>query len=1124
MRAAGLEQDVEVQQGPNAAEQAREQAGQTGPALDGGRPGPVLDGRPLPFDPRMLLGLQAAAGNAAVSGLIAESRASPASPMPTAGPPPSAAPDPSAAASSAREVGAAPLGSESEAPAVDTGQGAGTADAGPAGAGSAGTAPADAGPAEEDLAMLDANADAAQADHRDAESLPAGPSTSDDFQGGGGGGGAAIEEPAPVPTPALAGLEPGQALASAAALPPGRFLDAIGGVAQSVDHATAGEHERLVREPPSRVRHPGSPGTVEAPAARRIVIASDPAASAVTQVRDGADVAVMAPTPLAAAPPAATTLAPEPIIAGTGDGELSPRDTQQIATSIARLPTTDRGLHIAPGPRPHLPLEGSADPVQVHRQQAHLERALADEHARGRLDAARDYGEGTIYPTAPAETLVARVDGVQGPADGAPAAGAEPDEAVSVIAQQEKGASVQAAASAGVGELAQQRRAYAEKTLEARAGSEQEIAAHERANIAEQAGERNAAQQDVRGLRSRWTQEQHELVDRAKDESTTTARGAIDAVDTARAKADDEAAAHYRDGQAQAAAAQREAEAHALAERQRAQQQGSGGFFGMLASAARSVFDAAKQAVQGVFDRARQLVRGAIERAQQLALAAMERAKQTIVGAIHLAGDALTAIGDRVLVAFPAIRDRFRGAIQERIASAEAAVNRISNALKIAVQSRLDLLGRALSAAVAGLRRGMQAIVDNVRQVARSAVDFARNAIAGLGTFAVLVRDVAANPGRWLGNLAAAAQDGIRNHLWPDLKLAVQSWFTDKVDSVLGLGAAAWRLLKKGGVTVMQVAGVAWEGLKAMIPQTIIWVLIEKLVALIVPAAAAVMLIIQALQAAWGSIGRIIQAFDAFMAFLKGVRWGSAGPLFGKAVAAGAVAVIEFISQFLLQRLMGAAGKIAGKIRSLAQRIGARLAGVSRGIGKGAKWLGKKLGQAGRATTGYFERGRNIIRRSSERLHPKSLATERIRPGHEFAGARRFTVVESDGTVAIRRGPINPGPLEPAVGATFRSASYTERKLGAPVDLYRSYSNPARRLGPYWTRSEPSGPLQSKIDSAILKEFNNEATLAAHIRVPPGETIFEGAAARQLSKHEDLLGGGSQAFLLRIDPSWEVKE
>src|SRR5439155_8871289 len=159
----------------------------------------------------------------------------------------------------------------------------------------------------------------------------------------------------------------------------------------------------------------------------------------------------------------------------------------------------------------------------------------------------------------------------------------------------------------------------------------------------------------------------------------------------------------------------------------------------------------------------------------------------------------------------------------------------------------------------------------------------------------------------------------------------------------LGLGSAVWSLLRRGGITVAQVATFAWEGIKSMIPQMVIWVLIEKLVALIVPAAAAVMLIIQALQAAWGSLGRILQALDAFIAFLKGVRLDNAGPLFGGALAATAVAVIEFISQFLLQRLMGAAGAVAGKIRALAKRIGTSLAGGTRALLRGAKFVGRGI-------------------------------------------------------------------------------------------------------------------------------------------------------------------------------------
>src|SRR5205807_4727096 len=126
-----------------------------------------------------------------------------------------------------------------------------------------------------------------------------------------------------------------------------------------------------------------------------------------------------------------------------------------------------------------------------------------------------------------------------------------------------------------------------------------------------------------------------------------------------------------------------------------------------------------------------------------------------------------------------------------------------------------------------------------------------------------------------------------------------------------------------------------------------------------------------ALQAAWGSLSRILQAVDAFVGFLKGVRWGNAGALFGKAIAAGAVAVIEFISQFLLQRLMSAAGAVAGKLRALAKRIGSRLATVGRAIAKGAKWLGRKARRLGGKLKGFT---RETLARPQVRWHSWRLS------------------------------------------------------------------------------------------------------------------------------------------------------
>src|SRR5437660_1326226 len=478
----------------------------------------------------------------------------------------------------------------------------------------------------------------------------------------------------------------------------------------------------------------------------------------------------------------------------------------------------------------------------------------------------------------------------------------------------------------------------------------------EQANSQEQAGERAAAKLEVAGLRGQWTTTPEDLAAGAQREADAKTSETVATVAQERGAAEDQATAHYEQGQQEAQKARHEAEEQAAAERKRAQGENQGGLFGAIGSAAKSQFDKAKQAVQSVFDLARQLVRSAIERARQLATAVMERARQAIVGTIRMTGSVLTAIGDRVLVAFPALRDRFRKAIQDRIAAAEATVNRLANALKHAVQTSLNLLGTALSAAIGLLHQGMQAALDGVRAAVHGALDFARGALAAFGTFAVLVKDIAANPGRWIANLAAAVKDGIQNYLWAEIKTAVQGWFQDKVHEVVGVGEAIWHLLQRGGISIAEVAGMAWEGLKASIPAILIALLIEKLMSLIVPAVGAILTIIQAIQAGWASLGRILQAFDAFFNFLKHVKLGSAGPLFAKAVAAGAIAAVEFVSNFLLTRLKGAASSVNNRLRALARRIGERLRAIGGRIVGGVKAVGSGLRRAGQKVRAGFDR------------------------------------------------------------------------------------------------------------------------------------------------------------------------
>jgi RHS repeat-associated protein len=120
----------------------------------------------------------------------------------------------------------------------------------------------------------------------------------------------------------------------------------------------------------------------------------------------------------------------------------------------------------------------------------------------------------------------------------------------------------------------------------------------------------------------------------------------------------------------------------------------------------------------------------------------------------------------------------------------------------------------------------------------------------------------------------------------------------------------------------------------------------------------------------------------------------------------------------------------------------------------------------------------------------------------------------------LKFGPVNPGPLPVDIASTFRSSTYEAVVLSEPTVLYRSYSDPKRKLRPFWTRTKPAGPLQAVIDGALDQNWGNRATDVVAIRVPAGRLVYEGAAAGQ----RGLVGGGNQVYIDYVDPSWEIKK
>jgi len=774
---------------------------------------------------------------------------------------------------------------------------------------------------------------------------------------GGGGAGTSLPKPQPIPVPDVATMEPGAALSKAASLPVVQMQQTLTGVGTSVAKSSADKRVDLAANLPQKQRPSGAPKNLHSKQ-QSDATEKDKVVDKVEQAPEGNDI----PTPelqafVEPAPsPAEKIVTPQ--VSGSEQGELTENEVARLSNSIDQLPVRDPASDAAVDQTPNVELSGNADPVQVDTQRAELHKATTDASAQGKRDAAAEMGENTkVYPSFAPETLVAKLpeQAESGKASVAGGVGKNSD-AISIIVQEQKSSEIQTEVAKAQGDMATKQTEYNTSASNEKTKSNEEMAELEKQSSVVQAQARSEVQSEVRNKKGEWTKEQDKVVTDAEKEANTEVTKTKADIKKEKESADNEAKKEIDKGNREAEAERQKAEQKAQEAKKKGKEKKSG-FFGWLASKATAFFNKIKSAIKSAFAYARKMIKKVIEAAKKLALWAIEKARQAIVAAIKLAGKALIAIGDHLLAAFPEMRNRFRKFINDKVDKAVNKVNEYAEQLKKDVAKALDALAAGLDKLVGWLEKGLLAVVDGVAAVVNGAIKFAEKVANAVGAFLSLIKDVAVNPLKWLSNLGAAVVDGIKNHLWKAFKAAVQEWFNSKLEQVLGLGTTVWNLIKSGGLKLAMVGKMAWEGIKTMIPMALVSILVEKLVAMIVPVAGALMVIIEGLQAAWGTVSRIIAAFKAFFAFLKAVKTGAAGPKFATALVAAAIAVIDFVSNWLLIKLAKGAAKVGGKIKGLAKKIlgrrkgklkGRKLKGrsKSRKSGKSKKTKTKKAGKS----------------------------------------------------------------------------------------------------------------------------------------------------------------------------------
>ncbi|WP_242436051.1 DUF4157 domain-containing protein [Streptomyces sp. Root369] len=895
---------------------------------------------------------------------------------------------------------------------------------------------------------------------------------------GGGGGEAAAEEKQPEP-PDVSGQDPRAAVQTVGKLAPDQAAAAMPGVEKAADKKIGEEQQRLDAAPPTKERPSGAPETRSgppeaAPAAAQVtgkVEKLGPEDQAEKQKAKGGEKAE-GRQPAENVPPP-----PPPAVPDKG---LSEAEAANVEAAADAIPTTDPVLeNKTVGPAPKIRLEGASDPTRTDDQAGALKDKQSDLQATGREDAAKPLGEDQIFPNAPREQLTGKASGGGGRGKGGGLAATPAAKAgVGAVAKQEKGSEIVGASGTAQSDLGSKEKEHQQGEQRAKQEKQTEIDREVERNTAQQTTERGRVAQETQRQRTDWRAEQDRKIEDADSKSEDEHGKSNKEIVKARDDKDKEVGERKDKDNAQIDTERENAEKEA--EKKKEEEKPSGGLLGWIADKVADFFKGLLEAVTKVFEAARAAVNGIIDKFKEWANAAIDFVRDLAVKAINALADVLIAIGDVLLAAFPELRDRFRKAIEGLRDAAIAKVNELAEGLKKAVNTLLDALAAGLNALLTVLEAGLKAVIKAYQAVIVGAIKFAQAAIEALGKFAALVADIAPDPGGWISKAGSSAKTGITDHLWGAIKVAVKQWFDTKVEGILGLGRAVIDVLVKGCVSIKQIGKMAWDAIIASLPMMIASLVIEKVVSMIVPAAGAILTIVQGLMAAWQSISSILSAFGKFWAYLKAVKAGPAACLFAEAVAAGVVALLDFITNFLLQRLSSATKGVGKRLKAMSQKI---LEGLKKTAGGAKKAAGAAVNSA-----------RGALRNARQKIAAPAAAR---RPKGEASPDPKSPVKPKD--TATPKGPAKPEPTATKPKDTAKPArdKAPDSKSQAPSKKKKEIEGPkpTKPRKPKSPAAKALSKAKGAVKSALKKAGNAAKTLGRKLKKSKvGKALKNGAS------------------------------
>ncbi|MFD5862237.1 eCIS core domain-containing protein [Streptomyces chartreusis] len=753
---------------------------------------------------------------------------------------------------------------------------------------------------------------------------------------GGGKSSGAKGKKASKAAPDLSGGSPEEGLAAASNLKPHQAVEAMDSVGGAVDKDVGKEHKQLAAKPPAMDRPTGAPKTLHGKpdAEEAAQYDEDKAARAEDAKDEKAEVK-------GEKKPEGKIDAEEMeepdffdqvgmmvgyAIGGIGDWLGFDVTAEDLAAQFAGMPTKDEAMKEAQnGTAPGVDMKGQADD-KTEEQGGNTDDKSQEAAETGADDAGRRMGEDQVYPDAPKERLEGKVPAEQGGKSrvggGGASTGAVPPEAASEVAEHERKPQFKKALSDGRQDMGKGREKKTQDTRTSQEKHKRQVDKEVQSNTKEQTGKREGVLTDVDKQRSDWTKEQDDELKKLGTKKSDREKKIRDDVkkeeeDTDK-DVDKEKETSDKDVKDKGDKAEEEAE-----KKKDEKVDDSKGWLSKTLDWIKEKFIELRDKVVQIIKDAREAIVEALKNFKETVEGWINAARKGIVEMIKKFIEDLIEFVVSLVEAVIEIARRIRKFITDLINAALAFVTRLADALRQIMKDLLESIAKLLSDILNVLKKMLLDVLKACKDALKAVLDFATKFIAAFGEFMMILVDILSDPGGWLSGAKNSAFDGAKNHLFNEVKSAVKQWFNDKVKEITGLTEAVWNKLMKGGWTLEKIAKEVWDAIVPQLPFIIGEIVITKVLAKLIPGAGWGAAILEAIQAAIGSLGEILKAIGAVITWLKSVRQGGAGVLFAKAIAAGIVVLLEMAYELILSGI----GKYVSK-------VGKRLKGVAANLGK----------------------------------------------------------------------------------------------------------------------------------------------------------------------------------------------